>query len=249
MSTALPKPNKPQFISGWGKYSTIPSDENVPLHAWRNYGDEAKGKRQEWEQADFQAGLIEKSRFLCDRISTQIRKAYDHLVPHEALNAISRIWENLDRTSQLAEARSRLVLGKLEFPQTVESPQWLSDQLGELSVSDSELAAANPLAVDAGQMLIRACLFGVTESVTAEVRRAPMGNVFVDWDVAPNVLQWEVVPAALPWPGLKVNVVAMNTSKAKPEIQSRIFHNAFDAIEYFQQQLGDFGIIEPSMPR
>lgn len=246
MTLALGTPNEPQLVLVQGNYYRIPP--NPPLK-WRDDRDEAKDKPHGWEQPDFQAVLVEKSRLLCDRLSTQIRNAYDHLVPTEALNAISRIWENLDRTSQLAEARSRLVLGKLEIPPMVESPPWLLDQLGELSASDSELAAANPLAIDAGQKLIRACLLCVTASVTAEVRRAPMGHVFVDWDVAPNVLQWVVVPAALPWPGLKVNVVAMNTSKPKPEIQSRIFHNAFDAIEYFQRQLGDFGIIDPSVSR
>ena len=223
--------------------------KNLPPHRWRDYEEAVKEKRQELEPTDFNSGLIEKSRLWCDCISRQIRNAYDHLAPSEALNAISRIWENLDRTSNLAEARSRLVLGKLEIPPMVESPQWLLDQLADLSVSDAELAAANPLAIDAAQRLVRSCLFGVSEPITANVCRAPMGHVFVDWDVAPNVLQWEVVPAPLPWPGLKVNVVAMNTSKAKPEIQSRIFHNAFDAIEQFHRHLRDLGIIEAVVPR
>ncbi|MCH7988630.1 MAG: hypothetical protein IID46_05685 [Planctomycetes bacterium] len=191
---------------------------------------------------DLQSGFIHRSTVECDQAAYAIRAAHQHLSPEDAVETIGTIWESLEKTGQLAEARTRICLGKLKEPQLAERPAWLAEQLQDLSQADEDLAPSHPLAIEAADRVIRACLHLSTAEIEAKVQKAPLGNVLVGWDVEPHSLQWEVEAARLPWPGVKINALVVDNSGDKPQAHTRIFHTAFEVIGHFSEQLHEFDV-------
>lgn len=188
---------------------------------------------------DDQSGLIELSRAACERANDAIRTAYDRLSPEAAIETIGVIWEAAERTSRLAEARTRLCLARVGTPTLSGCPLWLSEQLESLSKPEEGLAPSHPQAAEAAALLVRACLYGAAKPVEADIQKAPLGCVSVDWRVPPALLHWEIEASRLPWPGVKVNVLASRHSSGKSKVDHHVFHTAFEVIKHFREQLYD----------
>ena len=203
---------------------------------WKSSSSEQKGFVKD-KSHDCVAYWTRESKSDCDDISTLIKEAYGHSDTNVALEAISCVWEKVDRVAQLAEARTRLLIGKIDTPPRGEAPDWLASQISCLSEASNIGPTANRQAIESVENLVCACLMKQDRNFTAQIAPTPLGHVFVDWDMAPRVLQWEVIPTPLPWPGCRVNVVSMDNSVSKPKIQSRIFHNAFQVIRHFHEQI------------
>jgi hypothetical protein len=170
-----------------------------------------------------------------------IRNAYDTLVPREAIRVISTIWEQLDRTSELAAARSRLLIGKLGKPRLAPLPDWFKNQRDKLSMADEGEVIANPRAVAVAELLIRAAIAAVPDNLelAAEIETGPMGRVVIDWCVPKGRLQWMVDAIEIPWPSVKVYQVSHPSESGLPKkLGTHIFFNAFDAIDSFVGFLG-----------
>ena len=110
---------------------------------------------------DIQSGAIPRWQVAFREADQAIRNAYDKLAPREAIRVISTIWEQLDRTSELAAARSRLLVGKLAKPRLAPLPDWFEDQRDKLSEADEGEVAANPSAVAIAELLVRAAVAAV----------------------------------------------------------------------------------------
>jgi len=132
---------------------------------------------------DVQSGAISKWQVTFQDANQAIREAYDKLIPKEAIKLISAIWEQLDRTSELAAARSRLLVGKLGKPKLAMLPKWFEDQRAKLLEADEGELAANPCAVTSAEFLVRASLAALQQNsdITAEIETGPMGRVIIDW--------------------------------------------------------------------
>jgi hypothetical protein len=189
-----------------------------------------------WSSNDIQSGAIPRWQVSFREADQAIRNAYDTLTPKEAIQVISTIWEQLDRTSELAAARSRLLAGKLCKPKMVPLPKWFEDQRAKLHATDEGDIAANPLAVTSAELLVRAALAGIPDScgVEAELETGPMGRVIIDWRVPEKRLQWMVEPLDIPWPSVKVYQVSHEPYATSIDaLETRVYYNAFDAVESF----------------
>ncbi len=69
-------------------------------------------------------------------VATAIRQAYDLGQPLPSLRKIAALWEALDKAAELAEARTRLLLGALEGPPLAEAPAWLETEFTALRAPD-----------------------------------------------------------------------------------------------------------------
>lgn len=162
--------------------------------------------------------------------------------PDQQLQQIASIWEQLDKTSRLAEAKTRILLGQIGKPDLAIVPDWFNAQLSELTAPDDELAPAHPLAIDSSKKLVQACLHEIPEAqeLEADIAKSPLGRVLLDWTVPPNILQWIVEAVELPWPGVKVHVLSLDCSDSENKPVTRTFYNAFDLVEHFREQLRRF---------
>lgn len=177
-----------------------------------------------------------------------VRAAYEHKDPLEALFGISRLWSRLDKSYDLTEARTRILLGKVTPPeQWGQIPPWLTEQLPDLATSDEGSAPSHPIAIMTAVRLVQACLnkadvAAVIDPETdsdhqAEVYKGPMGRVIVDWTLPRGRLQWMVEAADLPWPGVKVHVMSrVGVGPGAPR-HTRTVHNAFEIVEQFREHL------------
>jgi hypothetical protein len=171
-------------------------------------------------------------------IDAAIRRAYEKDRPSEALRKIASIWETIDRSAELAEARSNLLLRKITPPDLAPLPSWLDEQVPALRTHDDDAPGCNPSVVEVTTKLVRACLLiPGAKKLRAELSKGPLGLVLVDWEVSPNRLQWLVGPTALPWPGLTVYFLSRYGTGSDAKRETRIFHNAFDVLDYFREQL------------
>jgi hypothetical protein len=190
---------------------------------------------------DVQSGSLYRWQVVLREVDRGIRRAYDSLCPKEAIKVISTIWEQLERTSELAAARSRLLVGKLGKPKLAPSPKWFEDQRAKLSEADEGELPVNPCTVTSAEFLIRAALAATPPHLRleAEIETGPRGRVVIDWLVARGRLQWMVEAIDIPWPSVKVYQVAHQPeSSGVSKLESRAFYNAFDAIDSFVQFLG-----------
>jgi hypothetical protein len=195
-----------------------------------------------YSSIDIQSGAISRWQITFREADQAIRNAYDTLIPREAIRLISTIWEQLDRTSELAAARSRLLIGKLGKPQLAPLPDWFENQRGKLSVAGEGEAIANPCAVAIAELLVRAALAAAPgdAALTAELETGPMGRVIVDWCVPKGRLQWMVEAIDIPWPSVKVYQVLHRSEHGLPKsLEPHIFYNAFDAIDSFIRFVGN----------
>ncbi len=185
---------------------------------------------------DIQSGAIPRWQVVFKEADQAIRKAYDTLEPREATRVISTIWEQLDRTGELAAARSRLLIGKLEKPTLAPLPKWFQDQRAKLFEADEDELPASPLAIGSAELLVRAAIAALSEgaALEAEIDSGPRGRVTIDWNLPRGWLQWMVEAIEIPWPSVKVYQVSQRPSSTQPSaFESRILYNAFDVIDSF----------------
>ena len=190
------------------------------------------------ESTDIQSGPMIRWRSALDGADEAIRFAYDNLLPVEALQAISTIWEHVDRTSELAAARSHLLTGKVDKPGLAELPKWFEEQEPSLRNAKEGELVANPFAIESARLLVRAAYaaVGKTDKPEAELEVGPLGRVIVDWYFVGSRFQWMVEAIDLPWPSVKVYQLSRRNDVHAPKpVQTRIFHNAYDAVESFTE--------------
>jgi hypothetical protein len=191
---------------------------------------------------DLQLGRVDEWRVELQRADQAIRRAYEDPDPRKGLKFIAAVWEELHKTSELAAARSRILLGKLKLPQLAPTPNWFEDQKDTLSEVDHGELAANPLAVASTELLIRAVVaaIGDAEELRAEVDIGPAGRVLVDWLVPGIRLQWLVEATDTPWPSAKVYQLSYpikGTLQEPPN--TRVLYNAFDVVDSFRSLVRD----------
>jgi hypothetical protein len=212
----------------------------VPANVEEEARDLERGGVKPRGSADVQSGAVQGWEPAIREADEAIRVAYDNEEPREALKTISRIWEHLDRASELAAARSRLLMGKVAEPPLAETPEWFERQEPSLRREEEGEIAANPLAVENARLLVRAALASVDESnhLEAEVDIGPLGRVAIDWQIPGLRLHWMVEATDLPWPSVKVYQVLRPTGSGEVvAARTQIFHNAFDVVDSFAELL------------
>ncbi len=190
------------------------------------------------ESTDIQSGPMNRWQFSLDGADEAIRFAYDSLLPAEGLKTISTIWEHLDRTSELAAARSRLLMGKMNRPPLADLPGWFTDQERGLLDQDEGELAANPLAIESSRLLVRAALASVDDNneLEAELETGPLGRVTIDWHIPGSRFQWMIEAVDQPWPSVIVYQLAHRADGDRSTApETRVFHNAYDATESFAE--------------
>ncbi len=182
---------------------------------------------------------MEEKLLSCFRyVKDCIKKADDdtNLSKREALEKIRKVWRGIDDCFGLAEARTRLILGKLDNLVLAEEPEWLKNAEIVLRKKALEEHKINELVFDDAKKLIRACvnLEGYSK-LEAEIYPA-LDGIAVDWKVSPDAHQWIVSPTMNVWP--MVYVHALN-SKAheKHSTETEVFHDALGVIDYFKDRL------------
>ncbi|MCA9120995.1 MAG: hypothetical protein H6822_31085 [Planctomycetaceae bacterium] len=173
-----------------------------------------------------------------ERIKSAIRHTATSLPADRAISEIGKVWEQVDGITQLAEARTRICLGMLPPPALTALPDNLVNQIEELRNGSEDLGPSHAFARDSAEKLLRACIsIGEENDAEVQVFKAPLGHVAVEWQLNNKVIQWEVQPAKLPWPGVTVRVLVLEQTNAGiPIPHARVFHNAFDVIQHFQQE-------------
>src|SRR4030042_1997240 len=192
------------------------------------------------ENRDIRSGAPAGWRSALEKADQTIRAAYDNPQPREALRTISTVWEHLDLTSELAAARSSLLMGKIDAPKLAELPTWFRVQEAGLLDAAEGGIGASPLAVETAKLLVQAVLASVEEgeNLEAELETGPLGRVTIDWQIPGVQMEWMVEATDLPWPSVKVYQVhqRVDGEDLKPP-QTHIFHNAFDVVEPFSELL------------
>jgi hypothetical protein len=184
--------------------------------------------------ADVQSGAVAVWRTEFQETNKTIRNAYDTQTPREAVQTISTIREQLERTSELAAARSSLLLGKLEKPKLAPLPHWFESQRSNLTTADEDEVVANPQAIAVAELLVRAVTATIPNNseLTAEVETGPMGRVVVDWRVSKGRVQWMIDALETSWPSVKVFQVSHRSENGMPKsLETHVFFNAFDAVD------------------
>ena len=197
-----------------------------------------EGKATHCEESfDIQSGPAQDWRTSFDRIKEGIRNAYEDAEPREGLRAICEIWDQLDQTSELAAARSRILIGKIDPPPLAMLAEWFSNQKHVLSQVEDDELPANPVARETAENLVRASLAALSrehELPQAELDIGPMGRVIIDWISDRGRFQWVVDADDLAWPAIKVYELKHETREGvSQEIKTRVLHNAFDAVDSF----------------
>jgi hypothetical protein len=175
-------------------------------------------------------------------IDKSILGAYENPLPKEAIKIIATIWEQLERTEELAAARSRLLLGRLPKPILGTLPQWFEKQKTKILTADEDEIAADPCAVSSAELLVRAVVAACLQAndFEAEIETGPRGRVVIDWYVPDGRLQWMVEALDIPWPAVKVYEVShIPKPNGSKSIGTHIFFNVFDAIDSFKKFLSN----------
>jgi hypothetical protein len=153
--------------------------------------------------------------------------------PVRALRHVASLWEALDGAVQLAQARSRLLLGRIQRPKVAETPSWLVGQLEMLGSTDDEGPAATEAAIESAGQLIRYVIAqDKTRTLRATLEKGPLGRVLIEWDSQHGRLQWLVAPPELPWPGASISVLARRGRGSQATRESRVLFNVFDAYNH-----------------
>ncbi|WP_394844960.1 hypothetical protein LZC95_48905 [Pendulispora brunnea] len=162
-----------------------------------------------------------------ETIKTNIQEAYEQYSPELAIDRIGRIWEKLDNIVQFAEAKTRLLLGKLKRPVVPEPPEWLSDRLRPLGKNDEDGCALPEATIESTKLLIGYILAEPRNThLRATLEKGPLGRAVVDWENDIGRLQWFVAPSELPWPGVNVHVWERKGRGAAAHREMRTFHHA-----------------------
>ncbi len=192
---------------------------------------------------DLQSGPIDRWKSAANDLEEALRRASDNLAPADALAAISRIRDELDRLSELAAARAHLATGTLRTPELAELPKWFEQSLSDLADTEEPDAAPSRAAVDSAELLVRALRARTRDNVEYKgiLDVGPLGRLIIDWSVPTGRLQWMVEAVDLPWPTVKVYRLARGCvgSEEPRATKTRILHNAFDATEDLLSHVGN----------
>ena len=188
---------------------------------------------------DLQSGPITEWKSSLELTNSAIREAFDRFSPSVGLEVISDIWGELDRSAELAEARSNILLGKVEPLQLAETPEWFLQQKDVLLKEHADEYQVSPWALESTELLIRACVanVGAMNELTAEVTAGPLGRIWVDWHIPQGRYQWLVDATDLPWPCVKVYLLRQDKTNSKAE--TKVLHNAYQVTEEFKLYLGE----------
>jgi len=88
--------------------------------------------------------------------------------------------------------------------------------------------------------LVRAVLASVDDNneLEAELETGPLGRVTIDWHIPASRFQWMIEAVDQPWPSVIVYQLAHRVDADRPTApETRVFHNAYDAIESFAEFL------------
>jgi hypothetical protein len=195
------------------------------------------------ERVDIQSGPLNRWRTAVEEAESAIRFAYDRMRPREALRTIGQIWTQLDRTGELAAARSRILAGRLGRLPLAEAPSWFTARKEALAEQrdDDGSASVDMLALESSDLLVRACMAAIDGPAKpeAEVEAGPFGRVIIDWYIPQGRFQWMVEACHSPWPLTKAYELTQEEGDSfGSPAQTRVLHNAFDAVESFVQFFG-----------
>jgi len=184
--------------------------------------------------SEWQLGMAE--------VANAIRRAYENLQPAEALRIISEVWGRLDQTTELAAARSRILMAKVARPDLARAPEWFEQQKANLTKQQEGDLPANPLAVASAELLVRATVAVVNDAskFRADVDVGALGRVILDWVIPESRLQWMVEGIEFPWPSVKVYELKQRANGPVSEPpKTQTLHSAFDAIDSFARFIRD----------
>ncbi len=159
-----------------------------------------------------------------------IRQAYEHFSPQEAVERIERLWQQIDVADGVAEAKMRLLLRRLTPPELRDVRPSLEVQLKQL-VGGSAEDSVHPDVIDSVRSLLRALPPSVDPTLEADGR----GAVEVDFGGA-SQLTWLVERPRITWPGVSVRAYARAKGSRGP-VKVKPFHQAFGLLEHAKQHL------------
>lgn len=172
-----------------------------------------------------------------DLTKEAIRDAFNSETPEISLRKILEIWQKLDNVSELAKARSRILLKQVESPQLADAPQWLVSQLNSLrSIPFTSEGLSMPCdeVFTTTERLIRGAIArSPNGAIRATLSRAALGRISVDWHVGDARLQWLVHAADLPWPGVLVHVYSRGAHEQTSASYRGIYHTAAQVVDHF----------------
>ncbi|QDV56999.1 hypothetical protein [Rosistilla oblonga] len=160
----------------------------------------------------------------CRALDNQIKRAYDTLPPREALHTIDNVWNMVEKTCELAAARSRLLLSKLPKLESVKLPTWFEDSVSRWDNDDREML--NPGSLDAARKIV-CCVAAEFPGLTARVSVGILGRVTLDWYMNDLRCCWMIEPTDLPFPATRVY-----EARQEPhgKMQTRIIHDMHSVI-------------------
>lgn len=162
--------------------------------------------------------------FDSQHVRAMIARAYNSLEADEAIREIEEIWAELLVCSDMAEARVRLLLPRVEKPVLADTPEWLADQIIALVGQDCDQSA-----IESAEKLIRAVLHAVPDAPEADLSPSAFGAVEVSWGAG---LHWLVYEPRLDWPGVNVRVFS-----GSPVFDHEPIHHAAGVIEHAKNAL------------
>jgi len=162
-----------------------------------------------------------------EQITQAIKDASDESDPRVGLEKIGKLREQIDRVNELAEARSRLLLRRVDSPNTAKRPSWFDSAFKDVTcVGEIDEIA---------KICIRTFLVEFP-TLRAEVSNFNHGNrVSIDWQLHYNKrLQWVVNSdsGAIIWPGCSVYVLGRIGNGSEAVRETKLCHNVFDLIEF-----------------
>ncbi len=156
---------------------------------------------------------------------TQIRMAYDSLTPIDALFSIGMIWNDAEKTCELAAARCRLLLRNLPKPQLAELPSWFDECRNEWDQDDNE--SLSPASLSASKLIVRH-IASAYPTAKARVSVGLLGRVVLDWYDSESRYSWMIDPCDLPFPSVRIYEACEDKDGS---LQTRIIHDVFCAID------------------
>ena len=204
---------------------------------------------------DVISGILSKTRFLVETLASQpsvadtvslneirtgdvkksIRAASTWHDRDNALRAITRSWECLEKAQRVAEAQTRKLLRATDAPLLVDPPGWLEERAAKLLEEVQPELRVHPAALESACLIIRSCLaISPALGSAIDVQRGPLGVILVELEVAESRMLWTVDAPRVQWPGVQVHAVSLRTENAHVKGESRFFFTAKDLVEYFK---------------
>ncbi|MFC1759683.1 hypothetical protein ACFL2H_13100, partial [Planctomycetota bacterium] len=165
----------------------------------------------------------------CKALNKQVVRAFNALHPTDAIKTIGVVWNMAEKTCELAEARSRLLLGKLPKLPSVAVPQWFEDAV--LSWDDEDRGVVNPASIDAARRIV-GCVSAELSDLQALVTVGMLGRVTLDWYFEGVRCSWMIDPTDLPFPSTRIYEASQ---LPKGKMQTRIIHDMHSALNALRE--------------